>query len=1054
MDVAYAALSAWPVPAEAHLVAVVETIPLAEQLVADINTFREMTGFGREAVLLPELETTRRHLMPENEAERSRILRMTDQTDYLFVTSAMSATSPAPPPDAFRTLEKKLRLGDQNLPPRKLAEFLVALDYDNEAEVHMPGEFSWRGGLLDFFSPVHEYPVRVEYFGDEIESLRYFDPETQRSVETIDSCTIIPRGEAALLDEDNVHSFLDYFSDDQLTLALLDPQAIDDHLKRFGGAPEQGQWARYQQSPASQLLLVPDAAILSADDGRRPVHLFPGFALTSQFRGLFPEIELTWETLHQQALATQIERWDEDDYDFIICCSSQSKCEHFMEFLTTHNLAHIRLHSYVGTLSCGMLLPGERLALLTDAEIFGKTPSAPKRRRKSSFHADHMLHEGTELHEGDFAVHAGYGICRFLGIKLEQFHDREQEVLVLEFADDAKIFVPLGQAYLVSRYVGSGRKYPKLSRIGSAHWKNIKGNAESAVADLAADLIRVQAVREASEGYSFVGDEAAMRAFEEAFPYTETEDQLHAIEDVKEDMHKLRPMDRLICGDVGFGKTEVAMRAAFKAVLSGKQVAVLVPTTVLSQQHYYSFCERFREYPVIIENVSRFLTPYRQKQILDATREGRVDILIGTHRLLSFDVHFKDLGLLIIDEEQRFGVKHKERLKRLRANVDILTLTATPIPRTLYMSLAGLRDLSTIVTAPQERLPVQTVVAQYDDTLIEQAIRRELQRKGQVFFLHNRVQTIDKVAAKLKALVPEANYLVAHGQMAEGELEQAMITFIEGGVDVLVCTTIIESGVDIPNANTIIIDRADRFGLADLYQLRGRVGRYHRQAYAYLLIPKFGVMLDNARKRLAAIRKYTQLGAGFKLAMRDLEIRGAGNILGAEQSGHIAAIGFDLYCQLLREAVARMKNNPLPIRPKVQLDLDFVTYGQTTDLHLLSACIPREYVHEETIRVELYRRLSEIAKPADLEEIRAEIRDRFGPPPAEVEYLLMLNTIRLAAHAGDIHAVTVRDQKLMLESSRGYIKQAGARLPRLMGKDRAQWLDQIAAIIQELTSRK
>ena len=537
-----------------------------------------------------------------------------------------------------------------------------------------------------------------------------------------------------------------------------------------------------------------------------------------------------------------------------------------------------------------------------------------------------------------------------------------------------------------------------------------------------------------------------MHDFAEAFPYTETDDQLTAIDGTLHDMAAKRPMDRLICGDVGFGKTEVAMRAAFKAVMNGKQVAVLVPTTILSQQHFLSFTQRFRDYPVLIENLSRFVSAGQQKVVLEALKEGKVDIVIGTHRLLSFDVHFKDLGLLIVDEEQRFGVKHKERLKRMRANIDILTLTATPIPRTLYMSLSGLRDLSTIVTAPQERLPVQTVVAQFDETLIQQAIERELQRKGQVFFLHNRVQTIEKTATRISKLVPQARVAIGHGQMAEGDLEKVMLRVIEGEIDVFVCTTIIETGVDIPNANTIIIDRADRFGLADLYQLRGRVGRYHRQAYAYLLIPKYGVMVDNARKRLSAIRKYTQLGAGFKLAMKDLEIRGAGNILGAQQSGHIAAIGFDLYCQLLKEAVSRLKNEPVAKRPNIQFDIDFVTFGETHETGLVSAHIPRTYMEEESTRVDFYRRLSQMEIIADLDDLLIELRDRFGEPPAPVLNLFMANRIRLEAYLLGVHALTTREGKVMLETDEGYLRH-GTRMPRLEPPYDAGSLNQLLYIL-------
>lgn len=1059
-DIRFAALAAWPKPANCHWLIVVESLTDAEALVADLNAFLELLGEPAEAVLMPELETTRKHLMPENEAERSRVLNLTRApVPRLFIASAMSATSPSAAPDRFHEEYRELRVGDDSLPPESLAEYLVKLDYDNEAEVHLPGEFSWRGGILDVYSPVHEYPVRVEYFGNEIESLRFFDPETQRSIEQIKTFTLIPRGESAFLEDGTENEtdartcFLDFFPPERTILALCDPAAIAAHLEQYGQQRDLDQWQRYLESEACQLLVV--EALEQLDTGDTPVQLFPGFALTSQLRGLFPEFEHTWESLHQQTLATQLERWHDTGYRFLVCCSSRSKEARFEEFLQNNGLADLAIDYIQAPISCGLLLPGDELVILTDAEIFGKPAARPRRRRHSSYHTDRMLHEGTELNEGDFAVHAAYGICRFLGLKMESFHDRQQEVLVLQFANDVKVFVPLAQAYLVSRYVGSGKKLPKLSKVGGTRWKSQKEQAEDAINDMAAELIQVQAVRAASEGYRFLQDHEAIHLFDEAFPYTETEDQLRAIDAVRQDMAESKPMDRLICGDVGFGKTEVAMRAAFQAVLNDKQVAVLVPTTVLSQQHFLNFSQRFREYPVIIENLSRFLTPHRQREILEATREGRVDILIGTHRLLSGDAHFKDLGLLVVDEEQRFGVKHKEKLKRLRADIDILTMTATPIPRTLYMSLAGLRDLSTIVTPPRERLPVQTVVAQYDETLITQAIRRELQREGQVFFVHNRVKSIDKVAAKLKKLVPEARICVGHGQMAEGQLEKTMLRFIEGEADILVCTTIIESGVDITNANTIIIDRADRFGLADLYQLRGRVGRYHRQAYAYLLIPEYGVLLDNARKRLSAIRKYTQLGAGFKLAMRDLEIRGAGNILGSEQSGHIAAIGFDLYCQLLREAVARMKSQPIPRRISVQIDLPFVVYGETTDPDTLAACLPRHFVNEETLRVDLYRRLSNAQNEEQIQAWLDELRDRFGDPPAAVHHLVNMNRLRLYAHQAGIHSVQVRDEnRVLLETDSGYLKESDRRMPRLDQTEPKRRLEELVLLVAELARLK
>ncbi len=586
-----------------------------------------------------------------------------------------------------------------------------------------------------------------------------------------------------------------------------------------------------------------------------------------------------------------------------------------------------------------------KLVVVTDAEIFGRYKIQRPRRLKSP-HAlatrSALDIDFTDLEEGDLVVHLQYGIGKFLGLKnlpassgrhssaLNPQLSTSTECLVIEYAparpgdEPPKLYVPVTEAHLVSKYVGAGKAHPPLNTLGGTRWQKAKEQAERAIRDVAAELLQIQAVRESQPGHAFPPDAPWQREFEGAFIFEETPDQLQAIGETKSDMERPKPMDRLICGDVGFGKTEVAIRAAFKAVMGGKQVAVLVPTTVLAQQHFNTFRERMADYPVRLELLSRFRTRRQQQRVLKDLASGAVDIVIGTHRLIQEDIAFKDLGLVVIDEEQRFGVLHKEKFKRLRTLVDVLTLSATPIPRTLYLALTGARDMSTIQTPPHDRLPVETIVLQYDERVIRDAIQRELNRGGQVFFLHNRVMTIELMRSKLQTLVPQARIVVGHGQMNADELEEVMTRFVNGEADVLLSTTIIESGLDIPNANTIIIDRADRFGLSDLYQLRGRVGRYKHQAYAYLLLPRHARLLTDVRKRISAIRQYSTLGSGFKIAMRDLEIRGAGNLLGAEQSGHITAVGFELYCQLLKQSVSSLKGEKVKPRVKVSVKLDFL----------------------------------------------------------------------------------------------------------------------------------
>ncbi|HEX3855795.1 MAG TPA: DEAD/DEAH box helicase, partial [Verrucomicrobiae bacterium] len=656
------------------------------------------------------------------------------------------------------------------------------------------------------------------------------------------------------------------------------------------------------------------------------------------------------------------------------------------------------------------------------------------------------------------------------------------ECLVIEYApansgDEApKLYVPVTEAHLVSKYVGVGRAHPPLNTLGGTRWAKAKEQTEKAVRDIAAEMLRIQAVRETQAGHAFPPDANWQREFESAFIYEETPDQISAISGTKSDMEKPKPMDRLICGDVGFGKTEVAIRAAFKAVMGGKQVAILVPTTVLAQQHFNTFRERMADYPIRVELLSRYRTPREQSAVVKNLAAGAVDIVIGTHRIVQDDIAFKDLGLVVIDEEQRFGVLHKEKFKRLRTLVDVLTLSATPIPRTLYLALTGARDMSTIQTPPHDRLPVETIVTQYDERTIRDAINRELARGGQVFFLHNRVMTIHDMAGRLKKLCPNARIVVGHGQMNSDDLEEVMTKFVNGEADVLLSTTIIESGLNIPNANTIIIDRADRFGLSDLYQLRGRVGRYKHQAYAYLLLPRHASLLTDVRKRISAMKQYASLGSGFKIAMRDLEIRGAGNLLGSEQSGHIIAVGFELYCQLLKQSVSSLKGEKIKPRVEVRIALDFLEnkVGQASSLPssrgsanamtksradsasqnlgrleacpTLSATLPHNYVTEPQHRIEIYRKLAQATDKPALENLSKELRDRFGSLPPPVELLLAVSELKILASEKAVTAIEVEEDKLKITRHNDFIT-LGGKFPRLTKKEARARLKEIKRLL-------
>jgi transcription-repair coupling factor (superfamily II helicase) len=961
---------------------------------------------------------------PEIAAERLALLAKIDAEPgrHVIVTTRASLDQPAPKRGAVSSATLQIKKGASTT-MEQLLEKLSAAGYDRVAQVTTRGQFAVRGGIVDLYSWQSPLPARVEFFGDNVESLREFDIDTQTSVRDLRKIDIL-LGAA----DDKSGIVRDYIGEDDLTIEI---------------EPEETSNARIQISEGW------------TEDG------------PEDFSGAFQDCDIGEFAVGDFLLAEakrdqfikRLEQWKSNKARVVVYFQTEGEIERFRELVeataspartvspaktsptaagtaATTPLQDVDL--VLGTLARGFCFPEANLVILSAAELFGRF--APHARRRL-YHAErHRAQiDFSELNEDDLVVHLEHGVARFAGLtKIPTPSNGEQEVLALEFSDEAKLYVPLEQAYLVSRYVGVGKRSPKLSSLADAKWARAKKAAASSIFDYAGKMLAVQAERETVPGYAFGPDTKWQQEFEHSFPFRETPDQAKAIIDSKIDMERPRPMDRLICGDVGFGKTEVAIRAAFKAVMDGRQVAVLAPTTVLAQQHFEVFRQRMLDYPVRIEMLSRFRSQGEQKKILELLRQGGVDIVIGTHRLISGDVVFKDLGLVIIDEEQRFGVLHKEKFKELFKLVDVLTLSATPIPRTLYLSLVGVKDMSTIETPPLNRLPVETIVSGYDERIIRDAIKRELERQGQIYFLHNRVQSIERVREKIIDLVPEARVEIGHGQMDADELEEVMARFVAGKIDVLVCTTIIESGLDIPNANTIVIDRADRFGLADLYQLRGRVGRAEHKAYAYLLLPREMMAIGAARKRINAIKQYSSLGAGFRIAMRDLEIRGAGSILGTAQSGHIMAIGFDLYCQLLKQAVAQLKGRKFKPRLDVDLRLDFVATNEAEFAQLgpeerVPAFVPAAYISDTGLRIKAYREVAEISTRERFDRVRKERRERFGKFPTAVENLFLMAELKLVAAKAGITRVEVKERKLML-TRRGEFVLVNGKFPRLVAK--------------------
>ena len=1046
--------------------------------------------------LVSDADTTRQRL------EALSALAGSEEGPPLVVASASALVQRTIDPDRFRSSSHTLQRGD-TLDLEELLERWRRMGYRFEPAVYATGDASRRGGILDIYPVGADAPARIELWGNEVDSIRLFDPETQRSTEVVDAVSIGPAGETlpGLADPgvvERLAALMDFANCTEASrvrllheMELLAEGHEIEETEFYAGLLSTGLLLDYLPEEALLVLVRPSEIAEAAWEGEERAH---GLRRTKESRGElpsnFPSSQVEWREVEERLASfgrrLEVLPWGAEElmYGRVHALPVSSppaflgKLDSFVE--EVHELAleghvvvavtsHSRrlgeiladdgtpsflpesldvfpdggvvtvLQSPGAGLSDGFVLSvdGRRLVLFCDTEIFGMTKQRRMRRRVSGRRAAEM----SELSPGDYVVHVEHGIGRFMGTGRLSGDEGGGEYLVLHYANQDKLYVPVGHLDRVTPYVAPLDQPPSLTRLGTSEWRRAKARAARSTREMAAELLGLYAARELVDGHETALDTSWQAELEESFPYEETPDQAATIADVKADMESGRPMDRLVCGDVGYGKTEIALRAAFKTVMDGRQVAVLVPTTVLAQQHYVTFSQRLGPFPTSVEVLSRFRTDREQREVVEGLASGRVDICIGTHRLIQRDVRFKDLGLVVVDEEQRFGVAHKERLKRMREEVDVLTLTATPIPRTLHMSLAGVRDMSMIETPPEERLSIKTYVSEFSDELIREAILRELDRQGQVYFLHNRVHSIDNMGGYVRALAPQARVGVAHGQMPEGELERTMMRFAEGEMDVLVCTTIIESGLDIPNVNTLLVNRADAFGLAQLYQLRGRVGRSARRAYAYLLVPRARSLTEAAERRLKAMLAATELGAGFRIAMKDLEIRGAGNILGSEQSGHIHAVGFDLYTRLLSTAVEDLRarralgqgrseeedaRGPETLDALRPPDMPVVELG-------IPASVPQEYIGDLTTRLGIYHRLATVGGLSEVDDMERELADRFGPTPVQTQDLLYLARLRVRAAAAEVESIVRRDGAVVLQL-KDEVGGAGAALRKTLGR--------------------
>lgn len=989
--------------------------------------------------------------LPEIVGERLRTLsRLMDKRPCLVVAPVAAVAQRLLPRTFLGEIAEYLLPGEET-DHEKLIEKLVRLGYSHVPLVEDRGTFARRGGILDLFPPDLTAPVRLEFFGDVVETIRAFDPLSQRSLEPLNELVLLPSRELVLtpatlaglpsrlklrcdeleipadrrrsyleqlqsgvfpqgidllqpLLQPDMQTLFDYLGAGSLTV-LIDQDGIREAAAEWFKEVEHGEARALEREQIicrrEELYLAPDELDTHLATARLRLPrlavdepgIVPCSLPTEENRDL--KIAATSGSEPLQPLVLRLQTWLADGTRILVVCRQKAQADRLIGLLGSHGIplalsegsfAAERDRSIrqvtllLGDISRGFRLPGEQLVVIAEEELFGERI---RRRGVSALRQKQILSSLAELKPGDMMVHVDFGVGIYRGLQHLKTGTVEGDFLLLEYAGADRLYLPMDRLNLVQRYVGAEGVEPRVDKLGGPGWEKAKAKARAAVAEMAEELLQIYAARQVGEGTAFSPPDELFREFEAAFAFDETPDQATAIDDVLQDMLSPRPMDRLVCGDVGYGKTEVAMRGAFKAVLDGKQVAVLVPTTILAQQHLETFSNRFRDYPVKLEMLSRFRSPAAQKEILAGVKKGEIDIIIGTHRLLQSDVSFKDLGLLIVDEEQRFGVSHKEKLKKLRATVDLLTLTATPIPRTLHMAMTGIRDLSIIDTPPVDRLSIKTYVSRYSEELIREAVVRELRRGGQVFFVHNRVQTIGAMAEHLHQIVPEAKIAIGHGQMDEKELEKVMLGFMHGESNLLLCTTIIESGLDISNANTLIVNRADTFGLAQLYQIRGRVGRSKQRAYAYLLLPGEGAITPEARERLKILQDLSDLGAGFRIATHDLELRGAGDLLGGRQSGQIAAVGFELYTELLDEAIQQLKGEEKAARVEPEIKLG------------IPAFIPEDFVRDPNQRLVLYKKLTQAQEENDITDVAAELADRFGRIPPATEYLLRIMGLRL-----------------------------------------------------------
>lgn len=1046
----------------------------ARRLYEDIKTFDSRCVYFPIKEMVLNVDVT----SGEINAERlNTINRVLDGEELIVVTSIDSLLYKMPPKEILKNARLRLKSGD-SFEILDISAKLIEFGYERVDVVEGKGQFAQRGGIIDLFSPLSEDALRIEFFGDEIDTIRVLDIITQRSSDKLLECTVYPAREVIVNTEDigkiverissdfnlryksyskknkeaaerlklrvsenlerfknlrhfqgmdsymeylyeDTNSFFEYFKN---PVVILDESgrayqrtknAFEEFQETFKGMLEKGDVLPLQGEYMYEPELIRDSLlgekIVALNMLPRVVEDFKAKSLVN-----FNAVSMSSLSGNIEYLIEEIKSKSKSNYRILIMAGTPARGERLAKSLKDEgilssyleDIQEIKPGSVVvtyGSLSRGMEFPGVKLSIVSDKEVFKdkkekKRKPAKKGRRIESF---------TDLKAGDFIVHVNHGIGVFKGIKELLIEGIKKDYLVLQYKGGDTLYIPVEQLDMVQKYIGSDENPPKLYKLGGTDWAKTKNKVKESLKEMAEDLVGLYATRSTLQGHAFPKDTPWQKQFEDEFPYEETQDQLTSIEEIKADMETPKPMDRLLCGDVGYGKTEVAMRAAFKAVMDGKQVAVLVPTTILAEQHYNNFIQRFGDFPVNIDMISRFRSREQQKRTLKEVAAGNVDIIIGTHRLLQKDIKYKDLGLLVVDEEQRFGVSHKEKIKAFKKNIDVLTLTATPIPRTLHMSLIGVRDMSVIETPPEERFPVQTYVMEYNDGLIRDSIEREMSRGGQVFFVYNRVETIMDMKAAISRLVPEARIVVAHGQMNEKELEDVILGFIEGEGDILLCTTIIETGIDIPNVNTLIVYDADRMGLSQLYQLRGRVGRSNRLAYAYFTYRKDKVLTEVAEKRLKAIKEFTEFGSGFKIAMRDLEIRGAGNIIGTQQHGHMSAVGYDLYCKLLEDAVREIKGEERDEYIETSIELP------------VSAYIPEDYISDEVLKIEIYKKIASIESLEDKMDIEEEIIDRFGDIPKPLENLINIAHVKAMAKKLKIHNIKQMGKEVYLYFTSG-----------------------------------